>query len=511
MDDLLNTAPCGFLAFTDDGTILMVNATLSDLLGYKPGELQGKHVESLLSVAGRIFYQSHFFPLLKLHSKAEEVYLSLRSKSGTDVPVLSNAVRREREGIFVNDCVFVPMLQRNQYEDEILRAKKVAEDANRLKDDFLATVSHELRTPLTAMLGWVSMLRSGELDQQRTSHAIEVIERNAQAQAQLIEDLLDVSRVISGKMRLDVQPIDPATFIEAAIESVRPAAEARSVRIQKVLDTGIAAISGDAVRLQQIVWNLLANAIKFTPKGGRVQVQLTRINSHIEITVSDTGQGISPEFLPYVFDRFRQASQTAGRQHGGLGLGLAIVRHLVELHGGEVKAYSPGEGLGATFTVVLPLMIIHVPAEDKHRVHPRVSTVSPSIEVSQRLDGVSVLVVDDEADTRELLEIILKQCGAKVMAAQSAREAVELLGQHRPDVLLSDIGMPTEDGYELIRQIRSLPEESGGKTPAIALTAYARVEDRLQALRAGYQMHVPKPVVLAELVALIASLVERSR
>ena len=511
MDDLLNTAPCGFLAFADDGKILLVNITLSDLLGHKPDELLGKHVESLLSVAGRIFYQSHFFPILRLHGKVEEVYLSLRSKSGTDVPVLANAVRRERDETIVNDCVFVPMRQRNQYEDEILWAKKTAEEANRLKDDFLATVSHELRTPLTAMLGWMSMLRSGELDEQRASHAMEVIERNAQAQAQLIEDLLDVSRIISGKMRLDVQPIDPATFIDAAIESARPAAEARSVRIQKVLDTGIATISGDAVRLQQVVWNLLSNAIKFTPKGGRVQVQLARINSHIEITVSDTGQGISPEFLPYVFDRFRQADQTTQRQHSGLGLGLAIVRHLVELHGGEVKADSPGEGLGTTFTVVLPLMIIHRSVEDKNRVHPRISNVNSPIKISQRLDGISVLVVDDEADTRELLEIILEQCGAKVMTAQSAQEAIELLGQHRADVMLSDIGMPDEDGYELIRQVRSLPVENGGKTPAIALTAYARVEDRLQALRAGYQVHVPKPVVLAELVALIASLVERSR
>jgi PAS domain S-box-containing protein len=510
MDDLLNTAPCGFLAFADDGTIMMVNATLSDLLGRKPDELQGRHVESLLSVAGRIFYQSHFFPLLKLHGKAEEVYLSLRSKDGSDLPVLANAVRREREGAFVNDCVFVPMRQRNQYEDEILRAKKAAEDANRLKDDFLATVSHELRTPLTAMLGWVSMLRGKELDEQMAAHAIDVIERNAQAQAQLIEDLLDVSRIISGKMRLNVQPVDPATFIEAAIESVRPAAEAKSVRIQKVLDTGVSTISGDAVRLQQIVWNLLANAIKFTPKGGRAQVQLARINSHIEISVSDTGQGISPQFLPYVFDRFRQADQTTGRQHSGLGLGLAIVRHLVELHGGEVKAYSPGEGQGTTFTVTLPLMIIHR-GEDDSRVHPRVSTVGPSVEVTQRLDGVSVLVVDDEADTRELLELILKQCGAKVVVANSVPEAVELLSRHRPDVLLSDIGMPDEDGYELIRRVRSLPTESGGRTPAIALTAYARVEDRLRALRAGYQMHVPKPVVLAELVELIASLVGRGR
>jgi CheY-like chemotaxis protein/nitrogen-specific signal transduction histidine kinase len=403
------------------------------------------------------------------------------------------------------------MRQRNQYEDALLRAKKEAEEANRLKDDFLATVSHELRTPLTAMLGWINMLRSGELDAESADHAMKVIERNAEAQAQLIEDLLDVSRIISGKMRLNVQAVDPATFIEAAIESVRPAADAKSVRIQKMLDTGTGAISGDAVRLQQVVWNLLSNSVKFTPKGGRVQVRLVRINSHIEITVSDTGQGISPEFLPYVFDRFRQADQTAKRQHGGLGLGLAIVRHLVELHGGEAKVYSPGEGQGTTFTVILPLMIIHQPAEDKSRVHPGVNNPGASLKISQRLDGMSILVVDDEADTRELLKAVLEQCGAEVMITKSASEALETLERKSPDLLLSDIGMPGEDGYELIRRVRSLPVERGGKIPAIALTAYARVEDRLRALQAGYQMHIPKPVVLAELVALITSLVGRGR
>ena len=511
MDSLLDTAPCGFLAFTDDGRIVLVNATLLKLLGREPGEVQGKHIESILSVAGRIFYQTHLFPMLKMHGRVDEMYLLLRSKSGENVPMLTNAVRRERDGVMVNDCVFVPMRQRSRYEEEILQAKKEAEEANRLKDDFLATVSHELRTPLTAMLGWVHILRNRALDPQRVAHAVEVIERNARAQAQLIEDLLDVSRIVSGKMRLDVQPVDPAELIETAIESVRPAADAKHVRIRKVLDGSAGPISGDAARLQQVIWNLLSNAIKFTPQHGQVQVRLERINSHIEITVSDTGAGISPEFLPYVFERFRQADQKLNRHHGGLGLGLAIVRHLVELHGGEVSVYSQGEGQGATFTVVLPLMIIHhQPAEDKSRVHPHAGIVSRSIEVTQRLDGVQVLIVDDEADTRDLLATILKQYGAEASSAGSAQEAIAHLNQQPSDVMISDIGMPDEDGYELIRQVRSLPAERGGNTPAIALTAYARVEDRLRAFQAGYQMYIAKPVEPAELVAVIASLLERN-
>ncbi len=355
MDPLLDTAPCGFLTFADDGTIVLINTTLRMWLGYEAGEVQGQHIGTILSVGGRIFYQTHFFPLLKLHHKVDELYLVLRSKSGESVPVLVNALRQEREGELVNDCVFVQMHKRAQYEEEILQAKKAAEEANRLKDEFLATVSHELRTPLTSILGWTHLLRTRQSDPEKVAHAIDVIERNAKAQLQLIEDLLDVSRIILGKMRLDVQPVDPTEVIETAIESIRPAADAKGVRIQTVLDTGVGVISGDAARLQQVVWNLLSNAVKFTPKGGRVQVRLERINSHLEIKVSDTGIGLSPEFLPYVFDRFRQADQMPNRRQGGLGLGLAIVRHLVELHGGEVSVDSPGEGQGTTFTVVLPV------------------------------------------------------------------------------------------------------------------------------------------------------------
>ncbi len=384
-----------------------------------------------------------------------------------------------------------------------------AQEASRLKDEFLATVSHELRTPLTAILGWAHMLRTGQHNDDSVLKGLETIERNARAQSQLIDDLLDVSRIITGKLRIDVRPVDPNSFIESAIESVRPAAEAKGVRVQRVMDTGVVTVSGDPVRLQQVIWNLVSNAIKFTPKGGRVQVRLERVNSHIEIAVSDTGLGISSEFLPYVFDRFRQADQRTTRQHGGLGLGLAIVRHLVELHGGTVRAESPGAGQGSTFTVLLPVAPVYHSVGQEGRVHPAARDTLPTYECPDRLDGVRVLAVDDEPDTRELLKAGMGRCGAEVIAVGSAAEALEAIAAAVPDLLISDIGMPERDGYDLIRQVRELTAENGGKVPAIALTAYARAEDRMQALRAGFQMHVPKPVELAELVVVASSLIRR--
>lgn len=390
------------------------------------------------------------------------------------------------------------------------RLYRSAQEANRLKDEFLATISHELRTPLTAIMGWSFLLRSGQIDEQNINRALETIERNARTQAQLIDDLLDVSRIITGKLRLDVRQIDPHSFVESAIEALQPAAGAKGVRIQKLMDTGAIQVAGDPTRLQQVVWNLLSNAIKFTPRGGRVQVRLERVNSHIEIAVTDTGAGIDPEFLPHVFDRFRQADQKITRQYGGLGLGLAIVRYLVELHGGTVQAASQGEGRGATFTVKLPVLPIYQKAEATERVHPAAREMLPSFSYPEKLDGLKVLVVDDEADTRELLKIGVGQSGAEVLAATSTQEALVMIQEARPDVLISDIGMPDQDGYELIKLVRQLPAERGGKIPAIALTAYARTEDRLRALRTGYQMHVPKPVELAELVTTIASLTGRT-
>jgi CheY-like chemotaxis protein len=314
---------------------------------------------------------------------------------------------------------------------------------------------------------------------------------------------------MTGKLRMDVRPSDPNSFIDAAVDAVKPAAEAKGVRVLKVMDTGAISIPGDPVRLQQVVWNLLSNAIKFTPRGGRVQIISERVNSHLEIVVNDTGQGISPDFLPHVFDRFRQADQKTSRQHGGMGLGLAIVRHLVELHGGTVSAASEGEGKGATFTVRLPITPLYQIDSSGGRVHPAARDLLPPDEGTDRLDGLDILVVDDEPDTRELLKQGLEYCGARVRVAGSASEAVDALMMSVPDILISDVGMPGIDGYDLIRQIRDLPRERGGKVAAIALTAYTRTEDRLQALRAGYDMHVPKPVELAELVAVAVSVARR--
>jgi CheY-like chemotaxis protein len=308
---------------------------------------------------------------------------------------------------------------------------------------------------------------------------------------------------------MDVRPSEPNSFIDAAVEAVRPAAEAKGVRVQKVIDTAAISIPGDPVRLQQVVWNLLSNAIKFTPRGGRVQIRSERVNSHLEIVLSDTGQGIAPDFLPYVFDRFRQADQKTSRRHGGMGLGLAIVRHLVELHGGTVQASSDGVGHGATFTVHLPISPIYQVDAAAGRVHPGARDLLPENESTDRLDGLLILVVDDEPDTRDLLRQGLEYNGARVRVAASAAEALAALGNEVPDILISDIGMPEVDGYDLIRQIRGLQVESGRRVAAIALTAYTRVADRLQALRAGYDMHVPKPVELTELCAVAASLTRR--
>ncbi|HJU06001.1 MAG TPA: response regulator [Nitrospiraceae bacterium] len=387
-----------------------------------------------------------------------------------------------------------------------------AQDANRIKDEFLATVSHELRTPLTAILGWAQMLHGGKLDDATKQRALNSIERNAKSQAHLIEDLLDISRIITGKLRLDVRSVDLAPIIEAAIDGVRPAADAKGIRLQKVLDVKAGLISGDPDRLQQVLWNLLSNSIKFTPRGGRVQVCLERRDSQAQITVNDTGQGINAEFLPYMFDLFRQADSTITRQHGGLGLGLAIVRHVVEMHGGTVRADSSGEGHGATFTVTFPLIGLRPLDESATDPQPHNTVVGNglSFDCAPALKGLHVLVVDDEPETRDLLVAVLSKCGAEVKASASAQDALEALREWRADVLVSDIGMPGEDGYDLIRKVRAMEPDRGGRIPAVALTAYARVEDRLRALSAGFQMHVSKPVEPIELAAVVASFAWRS-
>ena len=390
------------------------------------------------------------------------------------------------------------------------KARAEAEKLNRLKDEFLSTVSHELRTPLNAILGWSHILRTNKIDEVRMNRALETIERNARSQAQLIDDLLDISRIITGKIRLNVQTVELLPVIEAAMDTVRPAADAKNIRLQSVLDPAAGPVLGDSERLQQIVWNLLSNAIKFTPKQGRVQVYLQRINSHVEIVVADTGQGISEEFLPYVFERFRQADSSITRTFGGLGLGLAIVRQLVELHGGTVDAESPGEGQGATFTLKLPLIAVRPTAMEPERVHPTVGG-SVSFDCPFQLNGLRILIVDDDPDMRDLLAYTLEVCGAEVVAATSGNEVISTLTESSTpmDILISDIGMPDEDGYALLRRVRSLKPEKGGRIPAIALTAYARTQDRTAALLAGFQSHVAKPVEPAELIAAIANLAGR--
>jgi signal transduction histidine kinase/ActR/RegA family two-component response regulator len=390
--------------------------------------------------------------------------------------------------------------------EELRVAREAADAGNRAKDGFLAVLSHELRTPLNAVYGWARMLRSGQVSAETSQRALDAIVRNADAQVQMIDDLLDVSRVSAGKMRLDVRVVDLATVVEDALDAVRPAAEGKSIRLQAVLDPRAGPITGDPARLQQVVWNLLMNAVKFTPKGGRVQVHLQRVNSHVEIVVSDTGRGIDPDVLPFIFDRFRQADSSSTRAHGGLGLGLALVKQLVELHGGTVIARSDGEAQGATFIVRLPVTIAAI--TDGPRVHP----TAPVMEVRSgvRLDGLRVLVVDDDLDALDLATTILSAAGAVVMTSAAASEALTTLTRWRPDVLVSDIEMPGEDGYAFIRRVRALDAQQGGKTPAVALTAYGRTQDRMLSLTAGYSMHVPKPVDPGELTTIIASVAGRA-
>ncbi|MBW4679216.1 MAG: response regulator [Microcoleus vaginatus WJT46-NPBG5] len=406
--------------------------------------------------------------------------------------------------------------QRKQAEDERNQllvseqeARAAAESANRMKDEFLATLSHELRSPLNAMLGWIQLLKSRKFDEATTARAMETIERSARAQAQLVEDLLDVSRIIQGKLRLNVRPVELALVVEAALDTVRPAADAKAIQLQSLLDPAAGPVAGDSDRLQQIVWNLLSNAIKFTPKEGRVQVRLEQVNSQVEITVTDTGVGISPDFVPFVFERFRQADSSITRTYSGLGLGLAIVRNLVELHGGTVRAESQGEGQGSAFIVTLPLMPVRLETTQPERIHPRAGR-GVGFNNPPSLDGLQILVVDDEVDSRVFLTTVLQQCGASVRAVASADLAIEDIKLLKPDVLLSDIGMPEEDGYSLIRKVRALSAEQGGQIPAIALTAYARAEDRMRAIAAGFQMHIPKPVEPAELATVVASLAGRT-
>ncbi|HEX8632520.1 MAG TPA: response regulator [Pyrinomonadaceae bacterium] len=403
-------------------------------------------------------------------------------------------------------------------------ARADAERANRTKDEFLATLSHELRTPLTAILGWTHLIRGGNLDAAMMTRALETIERNARSQSQLIDDLLDVSRIITGKLMLDFRPVELSSIIEASVDTVRPMAEAKSIRVKPQLRTSHCVVSGDPARLQQVVWNLFSNAVKFTPEGGSVEVGLTCDERRVELEVSDTGQGISQDFLPYIFDRFRQADGTTTRKHGGLGLGLAIVRHLVELHGGTIRAHSDGDGQGATFTLSLPLAsALTAPADggNDESAAERPDSIAPvaaatdaseaqTFTASDVLGGLRILVVDDEADTRELVQEVLARQGAEVRVSGSAAEALRTLAAWNPDLLISDIGMPVEDGYELIRQVRKFDAAHHGQIPAVALTAYVGAEDHRRALAAGFQTHLAKPIVPKDLIETVVRVAGRA-
>lgn len=487
----------------------LTNPAYMQLIGHR--EIVGKPVrEALPDLIGQ-----GYFELL------DEVYRTGEPFIGNAFSVeLQHTPDSALEKRFV-DFVFQPVFETDRTVSGIfvhgvditeqVEARQQAENANRLKDEFLATLSHELRTPLNAILGWSQMLQNRNLNTAEAKKALSTIERNARSQNQLIDDILDVSRIITGKLRLNVQAVNLSNVITSAVDAARPAAEAKNIRLQILLDPQAGPISGDPDRLQQVVWNLLSNAVKFTPKDGRIQVRLERINSHVEIIVSDTGRGIDAEFLPHVFDRFRQSDGSMTRRHGGLGLGLAIVRQIVELHGGTVSAISDGENQGATFTVHLPFLPIRrEPTSEVPRVHPKAENGVLS-DWSPELNDLRVLLVDDEADSRDLLSLLLNSCGAIVSTASSAAEALKIVESERFDVIVSDIGMPGEDGFSLIVKIRQMPDKLGGNVPAIALTAYARAEDRVKALRSGFQMHIAKPVEPDELLIAIANLAGRIR
>lgn len=501
-----------------NGIIQTWNASAEKLFGYRADEIVGRSV-TILIPPERLSEEDEILSRIRRGLPAERLETIRLKKDGTPIPVsVTVSPIKDPDGDvigaskLIQDITARTRLDKERQQllalEQALRAQ--AEAAGRVKDEFLATVSHELRTPLNAILGWATMLNKDKLEPTIARRGIESIERNAKAQAQLVEDLLDVSRIISGKVRLDVQSIILTHIIDEALDAVRPAAEAKSIRLDVHIDPTAEHLRADPGRLQQIIWNLLSNSIKFTAPGGQVIVTGRRTAAMAEISVSDTGEGINPNFLPYVFDRFQQADSSATRRHGGLGLGLAITRHLVEMHGGTVEAHSEGEGRGATFTVKLPVPTVHLETSTTGNGGARDPYSRRENDEPPNLQGLKILAVDDSSDTRELLSVVLEGCGATVTTASSVREALDVFAGWKPQVLVCDIGMPEQDGYAFIKAIRQLPPEQGGDVPAIALTGYARVEDRTRALQAGYQMFVPKPIEASELCTIIANLISRT-
>ena len=497
-----------------DSVVLEVNDSFVSMFGYARGEIIGQSLVQL-GVYADPASRDGALKILKEQNFVRDIELTMKRKSGESRWILFSAEPMDLRGEHCWLMLSRDITERKRIEDEreqILlqekRAREEAEKANRTKDEFLATISHELRTPLTAILGWANMLTRGALAEAQTRHAYQVIQHSARSQARLVDDILDTSRIITGRLKLDAHPLEIAWVFQAATDVVRPSAEAKRIALDVVIDERGGIVFGDPNRLQQVIWNLVWNAVKFTNEGGHVEARLSRTDHQIEISVTDTGMGIDPQFLPYVFDRFRQADSTSTRKYSGLGLGLAIVRYVVEMHGGTVEATSPGIGQGATFTVRFPIASPDVLLQAAKR--PGAALKQPSehhhVNENQDLDGVCVLVVEDDPYTLETVTVILQNRGAEVIAALSAADALKALERSRPDVLISDIAMPDEDGYDLIEKVRRLGPESGGDIPAAALTAYARVEDRIHALAAGFHMYLQKPVEPDELVAVVAKL-----
>jgi PAS domain S-box-containing protein len=493
-----------------------VNPFMMNLLGYTRAEFLGKELWQIGLLKDEKASRNAF-QVLKQKGYIRYEDLPLKSKDGNcrEVECVCNVYNED--GRQVIQCNIRDITERKLKEEKLEEvmtrehaALAEAEAANSLKDEFLATVSHELRTPLTAILGWCTMLRTDRLDETTTARALAIVDRNATVLAQLIEDLLDLSRIINGKFHLEVSPIGLGEIINLTIESLRLAAAAKNIQIESLLDHDVGLVSGDPNRLQQVVSNLLSNAVKFTPDGGRVSVKLKRVDSRARIVVSDNGAGITPTFLPYVFDRFRQANGANTRQYSGLGLGLAISRKIVEMHGGTIRAESRGEGQGASFTVEIPLMPLRFKetseANEPERVDPK-QKKKAALEYPSEINGMRVLVVDDNASTLEMITAVLRHGGAEVKHSASADDALEVLQQWNPDLLLSDIAMPDKNGYWLISKLRELEKTRSERLPAVALTAYARVEDRARVLKAGFDMFVPKPVHLPELLTTLAGLV----
>jgi len=496
------------------GIVTSWNAAAERLFGHSAAEAIGQSI-TLIIPAVRRDEETMFLSRLRRGERIEHFETERVAKDGRVVAIslTVSPIRNSQGDIIGASKIARDITERLRADAERARlltseraARERAEAASRAKDEFVAMISHEIRSPLNAILGWAQTLRQAPMDTNAMDRALDSIERNARAQVKLLEDLLDISRAVTGKLQLAMRPVDVRRSLEAALESIRPAAEAKTITIDVHPERRRTLVTGDADRLQQIFWNLLSNAVKFTPKHGHVTVRMQRLNSQLEMTVTDSGIGIPADFLPYVFERFAQADASSTRKHGGLGLGLAIVRHLVELHGGSIMAASAGEGRGATFTVRLPVRAIQEDADDLAPMQPELSIDALAIAV---IDGLRLLVVDDEAETRELLMTVLHARGAEVKACASAAEALAVIDEWKPAVLICDIGMPEEDGYSFLAKVRRLTSQQRN-VPAIALTAYARVEDRMRALAAGFQMHVPKPVEVTELLLVVTTLARRA-